>query len=200
MEPDRRKMLTIMAGSRPGAVVDAAPTPLRSNGPRQRAPQLKAPAQCCDCQIISSMISRFRDRRGIPFPGDALVEDYRALQRALGNARQVVIQPSTYGADNRVTSMRPRRSGMRRRAVVVVTTAFQCRTAANASAGESAAPFQFRAGGPTTPEMIERLSHRIGDLGWHIEADVWAPSAGDNPSSIACDRPLCSIISATSRA
>ena len=32
--------------------------------------------------------------------GDASTEDYRALQRRLGTARGVLVQPSTYGADN----------------------------------------------------------------------------------------------------
>ena len=36
-------------------------------------------------------------------PGDALVEDYRALQRRIGTTRHVIVQPSTYGTDNRIT-------------------------------------------------------------------------------------------------
>jgi len=30
------------------------------------------------------------------------------------------------------------------------------------------------AGEATTPEMIEPLSHRVDDLGWHVEINVWA--------------------------
>src|SRR3954469_6634115 len=35
------------------------------------------------------------------FPPGATVADYRLLQRRLGTTRSVVVQPSTYGADNR---------------------------------------------------------------------------------------------------
>ena len=35
-------------------------------------------------------------------PEDALPDDYRALQRRLGTTRGVIIQPSTYGTDNRL--------------------------------------------------------------------------------------------------
>ena len=36
-------------------------------------------------------------------PPDASVEDYRAVQRRLGLSRTVVVQPTTYGTDNRCT-------------------------------------------------------------------------------------------------
>ena len=35
-------------------------------------------------------------------PKDALPDDYRALQRRIGTTRGVIIQPSTYGTDNRL--------------------------------------------------------------------------------------------------
>jgi hypothetical protein len=35
-------------------------------------------------------------------PGDATVDDYRRLQKRIGTTRNVIIQPSSYGIDNRL--------------------------------------------------------------------------------------------------
>jgi len=116
---------------------------------RQRAPQAEGAAQCLRCHHFIYDSRYPADRRGIPFPGDALVGGLPRLAGArLGIARHVVIQPSTYGLDNRVAlaALSPRsgqgctrRRGRQRQR-------FQCRTAANASAGSPRHPFQFRAG------------------------------------------------------
>src|SRR5439155_1905047 len=35
-------------------------------------------------------------------PADALIADYRALQARIGTTRNVIVQPSAYGVDNRL--------------------------------------------------------------------------------------------------
>src|SRR3981081_2363675 len=72
-EPDRRKMLTIMAGITAGAVVDAAPAAaqVKWSGGSER-PRLKAPPNACDCHHFIYDSRYPADRRGIPFPGAAL--------------------------------------------------------------------------------------------------------------------------------
>ena len=65
-------------------------------------PRLNAPADACDCHH-HIYDGRFpvspHWRQG--FPPGATVADYRLLQRRLGTTRSVVVQPSTYGVDNR---------------------------------------------------------------------------------------------------
>src|SRR3954469_6801985 len=66
-------------------------------------PRLKAPSGACDTHM------HFYDGRyptaptATITPPDASVEDYRAIQRRLGLSRTVVVQPTTYGTDNRCT-------------------------------------------------------------------------------------------------
>jgi predicted TIM-barrel fold metal-dependent hydrolase len=174
MELDRRRLLQIMAAA--GLVADtaAAAAQVKWSGGSER-PRLKAPPNACDCHHFIYDSRYPADRRGIPFPGDALVEDYRALQRRLGIARHVVIQPSTYGLDNRVALAALAAFGPDARAVVVVNDSVSSAELRRMhQRGVRGIRFNFAPAGPTTPEMIEPLSHRIGDFGWHIEVDVWA--------------------------
>ena len=54
--------------------------------------------------IITYMMGGYPvDPKAVLRPGDALVEDYRAFQKRIGTSRNVVVTPSTYGDDNRVT-------------------------------------------------------------------------------------------------
>ncbi len=73
------------------------------NSSGTEAPRLKAPAKACDCHI------HIYDDRFVP-PGpvkrlvtNAGVEQYRLLQKRIGTTRTVVVTPSPYVTDNRVT-------------------------------------------------------------------------------------------------
>src|SRR5215467_13783013 len=63
--------------------------------------KLKVPSDACDCHhhIYGSQYKV--DPRSTLRPGDATVDDYRALQKRIGTSRNVIVQPSTYGTDNR---------------------------------------------------------------------------------------------------
>src|SRR5258707_2823744 len=118
MELDRRRLLQIMAAA--GLVADTAAAAQVKWSGGSELPRLRAPPNACDCHHFIYDSRYPADRRGIPFPGDALVEDYRALQRRLGIARHVVIQPSTYGADNLLTLDAAEPLGHEARAALVV--------------------------------------------------------------------------------
>src|SRR5215831_10756811 len=59
------------------------------------SPKLKVPGNACDCHhhIYGSQYKV--DPRSTLRPGDATVEDYRALQKRIGTSRNVIVQPST---------------------------------------------------------------------------------------------------------
>ncbi len=65
--------------------------------------KLRAPADACDCHM------HVYDRRfpwaptATTFPPEATADAYREVQRDLGLSRVVVVQPSSYGFDNRCT-------------------------------------------------------------------------------------------------
>ena len=64
-------------------------------------PRLKAPPGTTDCHhyVYDNRYPAFSDT--IKRPDDATPHDYRALMSRLGIRRQVLVQPSAYGADNR---------------------------------------------------------------------------------------------------
>src|SRR5882724_9466522 len=64
-------------------------------------PKLKAPANATDCHHHVYNAKYPVDPTATLRPADALVDDYRALQKRIGTTRNVLVQPSTYGIDNR---------------------------------------------------------------------------------------------------
>jgi hypothetical protein len=81
MQPDRRTMLKMMAATGAAAITESAvAAQVKWSGGAER-PKLKAPADACDCHHHIYDVAYPTDRRGIAFPGDASIADYRALQR-----------------------------------------------------------------------------------------------------------------------
>ncbi len=63
--------------------------------------KLKAPPLACDCHHHIYDTARFKPiQHAEP---NSSVADYRLLQRRIGTTRDVIVTPSAYGTDNRVT-------------------------------------------------------------------------------------------------
>jgi predicted TIM-barrel fold metal-dependent hydrolase len=197
MQPDRRTILKMMlAATTAVTVADSATAAAQvkwSSG--AEPPQLKAPAGACDCHHYIYNLGYPIDRRGIAFPGDAAIADYRALQRRLRIARHVVVQPSTYGLDNRTTLAALAAFGPKARGVVVVDDRVSdAELRRMHELGVRGIRFNFAPAGPTTTAMIEPLARRIVDLGWHVEVNTWAavlpalvPILARVPSAVVLD-------------
>jgi|SRR5215472_7075432 len=176
----RRALLkTMSAAAAVGAIAarpqrTAAQTVKWSTG--TEAPKLRAPANAADCHHHIYDAKYPVDPRSTLRPGDASVEDYRALQRRIGTSRNVIVQPSTYGTDNSCTLDALVAFGPTARAVAVVDTSVSD-TELNRMNGLGVRGIRFNLAqaGATTPEMIEPLSKRANDLGWHIQIN--APAA-----------------------
>ena len=84
---------------------------------RHRAGELKAPSGACDCHHHIYDAARFllATPGGLIIP-DARIEEFRMLQRRIGTSRNIVVTPSVYGIDNRVTLTRSRSSDRMRAA------------------------------------------------------------------------------------
>jgi len=103
-------------------------------------------------------------------PADALVADYKLLQKRIGASRNVVVTPSTYGTDNRVTLDAIAQIGPTARGVAVVdATVTDAELKRLNGLGIRGIRFNLVQAGATTAEMIEPLSRRVNDLGWHIQ-------------------------------
>jgi predicted TIM-barrel fold metal-dependent hydrolase len=140
------------------------------------APRLKAPANATDCHHHVYDAKYPVDPKATLRPADALVDDYRALQKRIGTTRNVLVQPSTYGIDNRCHLDALAAFGPTARMVAVVNDGVATEELKRMHAlGVRGIRFNLATGGATTPEMMEPLSKRITDLGWHIQIN--APAA-----------------------
>lgn len=149
-------------------------------------PKLRAPADACDCHFHIFDPARF------PPPGtrvqpNASVADYRRLQQRIGTTRAVVVTPSAYVTDNRVTVDAIAQLGINARGVAVIHPDI---TDAELKALDRGGirGIRFTQNDPatstTTIDMIEPLSKRVAALGWHAQihmsgeqiaaaADLW---------------------------
>jgi D-galactarolactone isomerase len=85
-------------------------------------PKLKAPANACDCHMHIYDAKYPTAPSATLKPPDALVADYKLLQKRIGTTRNVVVTPSTYGTDNRVTLDAIAQIGATARGVAVIDT------------------------------------------------------------------------------
>jgi len=161
----------------PAALVAAHAAPALAEGVKWSAgtdaPKLKAPPNATDCHhhIYNSKFPI--DAKATLKPGDALVEDYRALQRRIGTTRNVIVQPSTYGTDNRCQLDALAAFGPTARMVAVVDDSVSADELKRMHGlGVRGIRFNLAQAGATTPEMIEPLSKRVNDLGWHIQINA----------------------------
>jgi predicted TIM-barrel fold metal-dependent hydrolase len=143
-------------------------------------PQLRVPANACDCHHHIYDTARFalpEPKPARPAPTQSTVADYRLLQRCLGTTRNVVVQPRHYGTDNAVTLDALRQFGAGARGVAVVHPAISdAELQRFHDAGVRG--IRFSLGSPATrvvqPGMIEPLARRIAPLGWHIQFNIEA--------------------------
>jgi len=136
-------------------------------------PKLKVPANACDCHM------HIYDARfpAVPTatlkPPDALAADYKLLQKRIGTSRNVVVTPSTYGTDNSATLDGMAKLGPTARGVAVVDTSVTDAELKRLDGlGVRGTRFNLVQAGATTVEMLEPLSKRVNDLGWHIQINA----------------------------
>jgi D-galactarolactone isomerase len=133
-------------------------------------PKLKAPPNACDCHM-HIYDSRFPVAPNAKLrPADATVDAYRLLQKRLGSTRNVVVTPSTYGTDNSCTLDAMAKLGATARGVAVVDTSVTDAELKRLNdLGMRGIRFNLVQSGATTVDMIEPLSKRVNDLGWHVQ-------------------------------
>jgi predicted TIM-barrel fold metal-dependent hydrolase len=141
-------------------------------------PKLKAPANTCDCHMHIYDAERFPPLRpDARLQTNARVSEYRLLQQRIGSSRTVVVTPAVYSTDNRVTLDAIARLGAQARGIAVVhPTVGDRELKAMADGGIRGIRFtQFDPRTATTTiEMIEPLSRRVTELGWHVQIHMRA--------------------------
>jgi predicted TIM-barrel fold metal-dependent hydrolase len=140
------------------------------------SPNSNAPVNATDCHH-HVYDSRFpMDPTTQLRPGNATVSDYRLLQKLLGTTRNVIVQPSTYGVDNRCLLDALHQFGrVRTRGIAVVNTkVLDAELKELDAAGICGIRFNLVQAGATTFEMIEPLAKRVAPLGWHLQVNATA--------------------------
>ena len=140
-------------------------------------PKLKAPANTCDCHHHIYDPARFPmvPTPGRPAPSSGSMVEFRMLQKRIGTARHVVVQPRNYGIENEVTLDALAQAGGNARGVAVVRPTI---TDAELKRFDAAGVrgIRFSIGDPKSrvvqPDMIEPLAKRIAPLGWHIQFNM----------------------------
>ncbi len=140
--------------------------------------KLKAPAGACDCHHHIYDAVRFPPAQpgGTIIP-NARVEEYRLLQRRIGTSRNIVVTPSAYRTDNRVTLEAIARLGANARGVAVVRpTVTDAELTMLAEGGIRGIRFALTdpRNAATSIDMIEPLSKRVDALGWHVQINMTA--------------------------
>jgi D-galactarolactone isomerase len=133
-------------------------------------PKTKAPPNACDCHM-HIYDARFPVAPTATLkPPDALPSDYQQLQKRIGTTRNVVVTPSTYGTDNSATLDGMAKLGPTARGVAVVDASVtDAELKRLHGLGMRGIRFNLVQTGATTVEMLEPLSKRVSDLGWHVQ-------------------------------
>lgn len=146
-------------------------------GVTHTTPIAKAPTGSCDCHThVFGPVSRFpyADRRTYT-PADASIADLDALHRHLGIERVVIVHPSPYGTDNRVSVDAIAQLGLSRaRGVAVIDPGIgDAELRALDAAGMRGARVNLETAGVADPAQawtaIEATATRIAPLGWHLQ-------------------------------
>lgn len=140
--------------------------------PDPRPPRFKAPPGATDTHFhIFGPIERYplvADRRFTP--PQASVESYLHLVRTLGLSRAVLVQPSSYGTNNRCQLDAARALDIPTRVIVVVPPAVTDPELDELyRAGARAVRFIPTQPGSLPLAELERYAERLAALGWHIQ-------------------------------
>jgi predicted TIM-barrel fold metal-dependent hydrolase len=147
-----------------------------ANSSGAEAPWLAAPANGCDCHMHI-----YDERFPVAAPwarlqSNASVTHYRALQKRIGTVRTVVVTPAVYRTDNRVTLDAIAQLAAARGVAVVHPDVSDGELKMLAEGGIRGIRFTVfdPATAATSIDMIEPLSRRVDEFGWHVQIHMRA--------------------------
>jgi D-galactarolactone isomerase len=159
-------------------------------------PKLKAPEYACDSHLH---IVDTRFPPAVPSAQTmqgATAEDYRLLQQRIGTTRAVIVQPKHFGTDNRCTLDAVIKLGVANaRGIAVVHPEASYEDLRRLDTG-GIRGLRFSVWNPvdtvTTLDMIEPLSKRVNDLGWHVQLHMSGDQIVENATLL--ERLGCPIV------
>ena len=173
----RRDVLSGLITGAAGLVWKAPGVSAKASQPSTKI-NFDVPSGACDCHV------HIFDSRQFPFvaargytPEIALIDELRAVHKALHMDRVVVVQPSVYGTDNRCTLDAIRKLGSRARGVAVIDekTTDAALDEMN-SAGIRGIRLNFNQAGIADPaaaqQRVQTAIQRVKPLNWHIQINT----------------------------
>ena len=101
---------------------------------------------------------------------DALVSEYRTVQKRLGLERVVVVHPDTYGKDNRCTLDAIAELGPGARGIALVDdTASDAELERLTQGGMRGVRFRMLDTPPLSWELLPVMAPRLKNIGWHVQ-------------------------------
>lgn len=165
---------------RPAAAQGRAGTVRWSSG--TEPPRAVAPAGAIDCHF-HTYDRRYPAAAGATLlPEDATPDDYRALQRRIGTTRGVIIQPSTYGTDNRLQLASREALGPDDFRVIAVVPEDVPDAALDALGAQGVRGVRFNLGFPgvLTVGSLKTLAPRLAERGWTCQINMRPQQIEDN--------------------
>jgi Predicted metal-dependent hydrolase of the TIM-barrel fold len=155
-------------------------------------PKLKAPADTCDTHMhVYDPKYPKAPTAKIDAPA-APVSAYLKMCARLGIERAVVVQPSTYGKDNRCTLEAVAAMGLNARCVVVVDQdVTDSELDRLTKLGARGIRFFMLAGAPLPWDVLEIMSARVAPFGWHVQLQL---DGRDLPDRVAMLKRLTSTL------
>jgi len=136
-------------------------------------PRLKAPPGACDTHMHFYDAKYPTAPTAFITPPDASVADYRKVQQRLGLTRTVIVQPSTYGKDNRCTLEALAELGANGRGIAVVDTSVKDDELTRLTkAGICGIRFHMLKGGALPWDILETMAARVHGFGWHVQLQL----------------------------
>lgn len=106
-------------------------------------------------------------------PPHAPATAYRAVQRAIGLGRVVVVQPTGYGFDNRCTLAAVEQLGPQARGIAIVRPETPLKELQRLhGAGIRGVRYMMLPGGVLPWDTLEEMAERIAPLGWNINLQL----------------------------
>jgi len=145
-------------------------------------PRAMAPPGAIDCHF-HTYDKRFAAMAGATLlPEDASPDDYRALQRRIGTSRGVIIQPSTYGTDNRLQIASRQALGPENFRVVAVVAEDVADAELRQLNEQGVRGVRFNLGFPgvLTVASLKVLAPRLAELDWTCQINMRPKQIEDN--------------------
>ncbi|WP_245473374.1 amidohydrolase family protein [Bradyrhizobium zhanjiangense] len=120
-------------------------------------------------------------------PDDASPDDYRALQHRIGTTRGVIIQPSTYGTDNRLQIASRQALGAENFRVIAVVAEDVSDAELRRLDEQGVRGVRFNLGFPgvLSVSSLPLLAPRLADIGWHCQINMRPKQIEDNADLLA---------------